>query len=57
MLADIISDSTHLHTINLASNALDDGSVIGIMEALRLNENLKLQFLDLSNNTICAQVC
>lgn len=56
MLADIILNSSGLHTLSLANNALDDAAVVQIMEAIKANDVIHLQFLDLSGNLICQQV-
>eukprot|EP00877_Chromochloris_zofingiensis_P010644 jgi/Chrzof1/5833/Cz16g17160.t1 len=55
MLADIILNSSGLHTLSLANNALDDAAVVQIMEAIKANDVIHLQFLDLSGNLICQQ--
>ncbi|KAI8472414.1 MAG: hypothetical protein J3K34DRAFT_519751 [Monoraphidium minutum] len=57
MLADIILDSSGLVTLDLSNNGMDDAAVAGIMDALRANEDMQIQFLDLSGNAISAQGC
>jgi len=43
MLADILLDSTGLTTLDLSRNNMDDAAVAGIMEALGLNEEMRIQ--------------
>ena len=56
MLADIILDSSALHTLSLADNQLDDTALVAIMEALKANDAVALQNLDLAGNRAGPQV-
>jgi hypothetical protein len=56
MLADIILDSSALHTLSLADNGLDDAAVVAVMEAVKANELVALQELNLAGNSIGAAV-
>jgi Ran GTPase-activating protein (RanGAP) involved in mRNA processing and transport len=56
MLADIILDSSALHTLSLADNQLDDTALVAIMEALKANDAVALQHLDLAGNRAGPQV-
>jgi hypothetical protein len=57
MLADILEDaSSHLHSLSLANNHLDDDAVANIMRAITANEGVQLTALNLAGNNIMAPV-
>jgi hypothetical protein len=56
MLADIILDSSALHTLSLADNGLDDAAIVAVMEAVKANDLVALQELNLAGNGIGAAV-
>jgi hypothetical protein len=43
MLADILLDSSGLVTLDLSKNNMDDAAVAGVMDALRINEDMQIQ--------------
>jgi hypothetical protein len=48
----ICPQASGFNTLVLAGNELDDTSMIEILAALKYNDKLQLQFLDLSNNAM-----